>query len=168
MPIGRSWRFPARRRIPRTSFDPTRLGRTQLAINAPLHGFRVVIVEDEALICLLLEDMLNELGCRVVGVVSSAAAAFAAVTRGPKPDMVLLDLNLDGTRSYRVADFLLEQDIPFVIVTGYGEGAVPERYRSRPILHKPFQPDDLRRALASLGSPHPSPTEALGSATHVR
>jgi CheY-like chemotaxis protein len=120
----------------------------KLTMSAALRGRQVLIVEDEALVIMMLEDMLNALGCRVVGVATTLDEGLAAIERGPRPDAVVLDLNLEGSHSYRVADALVTRGVPFLIVTGYGEDAVAESYRHQPILRKPFRDEDLAKALA--------------------
>ena len=62
----------------------------------------------------------------------------------------ILDVNLDGKEIFPVADILSERGLPFVFVTGYGERSLPERFRDRPALQKPFQAEQLSAALGSL------------------
>ncbi len=62
----------------------------------------------------------------------------------------ILDVNLDGQEIFPVADILKERGLPFVFVTGYGERSLPEPYRDRPALQKPFQADQLEAALSGL------------------
>jgi CheY-like chemotaxis protein len=108
---------------------------------------RVLIIEDEMLVAMLLEDLLSELGYEPAGPVGRLEEALAAA-RGEAVDAALLDVNLNGKATYAVADILSERGIPFVFATGYGAGGIPERYRSCPILTKPFRCDDLARVLA--------------------
>jgi CheY-like chemotaxis protein len=110
---------------------------------------RVLVVEDEYLIRMLLEDMLDELGYEVVGAVGSIAEASTLATGG-EFDAAILDVNLDGEEIYPVADILAARKTPFVFVTGYGEQSLPERYRGRPTLQKPFQADQLKSTLGIL------------------
>src|SRR5262252_9494244 len=98
---------------------------------------RVLVVEDEYLIRMLLEDMLDELGYGVAAAVGEFSAA-------------ILDVNLDGQEIYPVADILAQRGLPFVFVTGYGERSLPEAYRGRPALQKPFQAEQLKSTLAGL------------------
>lgn len=116
---------------------------------------RILIVEDEILIAMMLEDMLDELGCRVVATVANAADAVAAIEAHPI-DAAILDVNLEGGRSFAVADALAGHGIPFLFSTGYGEHTVEAQYPNRPILKKPFSMGDLARALSRVlqaGSP---------------
>ena len=115
------------------------------ANNAP----RVLVVEDEYLIRMLLEDMLADLGYEIAAAVGSIAEASDVAAKG-EFDVAILDVNLDGKEIYPVADILMKRGLPFVFVSGYGEGSLPPDYRGRPALQKPFQIERLRTALAAL------------------
>ena len=110
---------------------------------------RVLVVEDEYLIRMLLEDMLADLGYDIAAAVGSIAEAGEHATKGDI-SAAILDVNLDGQQVYPVADILAKRGVPFVFVTGYGEGSLPEPYRTRPTLQKPFQAEQLKRALEGL------------------
>ena len=110
---------------------------------------RVLVVEDEYLIRMLLEDMLGDLGYSVAAAVGSIAEAREFASTG-EFNAAILDVNLDGQEIFPVADILAERNLPFVFVTGYGERSLPERYRDRPALQKPFQAEQLDSALAGL------------------
>ncbi len=110
---------------------------------------RVLVVEDEYLIRMLLEDMLADLGYAIAAAVGSIAEAREQAASGDFCAAVL-DVNLDGEEIYPVADLLAERGLPFVFVTGYGERSLPERYRDRPALQKPFQAEQLEAALSGL------------------
>ena len=101
------------------------------------------------LIGMLLEDMLTDLGHVVVGIVPRVNEALAAV-QNEAFDLAILDVHLNGQAVFPVAEALIERGIPFVFATGYGERGLPEQYRSRPILQKPFAKDDLEKILAAL------------------
>ena len=100
---------------------------------------RVLVVEDEYLIRMLLEDMLDELGYRVAAAVGTISEAASIATSG-EFNAAILDVNLDGQEIYPVADILAKRGLPFVFVTGYGErslpdliaAALPSRNHSRP------------------------------------
>ncbi len=108
---------------------------------------RVLVVEDEYLIRMLLEDMLDELGYGVLAAVGTISEASQIATSG-EFNAAILDVNLDGQEIYPVADILAKRGLPFVFVTGYGERSLPEPYRGRPTLQKPFQAEQLKRTLA--------------------
>jgi len=112
---------------------------------------RVLVVEDEMLIGMLLEDMLNDMGLEVAAVVPRLRDALEAVERETF-DLAILDVHLHGEAAFPVADALIGKNIPFVFATGYGERGLPETYRSRPVLQKPFAKDDLERVLKTLGA----------------
>jgi CheY-like chemotaxis protein len=115
---------------------------------ASLAGLRVLVVEDEALVSMLLEDMLSDLGCLIVGPSMRLADALALVADDSQAiDVAVLDVNLGGERSFPVAAALDAKNRPFVLSTGYDEGGIDERWRGRPVLRKPFLPHQLERAL---------------------
>jgi CheY-like chemotaxis protein len=110
---------------------------------------RVFLVEDEYLIRMLLEDMLADLGYEIAAAVGTIAEASDIATNG-QIDVAILDINVDGKEIYPVADILAKRGVPFVFVSGYGEGSLIERYRGRPALQKPFQVDQIKTTLATL------------------
>jgi CheY-like chemotaxis protein len=110
---------------------------------------RVLVVEDEVLIRMLLEDMLADLGYEVAAAVGTLDEA-STLAAGDGFSAAILDVNLDGKEIYPVADILSARGLPFIFVTGYGERALPEPYRDRPTLPKPFQAEQLQAALAGL------------------
>jgi CheY-like chemotaxis protein len=110
---------------------------------------RILVVEDEMLIGMLLEDMLTDLGHEVAAIVPRLKDALAAVERETY-DMAVLDVHLHGESAFPVAEALIAKGIPFVFATGYGERGLPENYRGRPVLQKPFAKDDLERVLQTL------------------
>lgn len=110
---------------------------------------RILVVEDEMLIGMLLEDMLSDMGYDVVAVVPRLKDALAAAERD-NFDIAILDVHLHGENAFPVAEALIGKNIPFVFATGYGERGLPESYRSRPVLQKPFAKDDLERVLNTL------------------
>lgn len=107
-------------------------------------GLRVLLVEDENLIALLLEDMLVDLGHTVIGPVARLNKALE-IAQGEALDVAILDVNINGGDTYPVAEALAARDIPFVFSTGYGKSTLCAPYRDRPILQKPFQQDDLKK-----------------------
>jgi CheY-like chemotaxis protein len=110
---------------------------------------RILVVEDEALIRILLEDMLGDLGYSVAASVGTIGEATKLAEEG-EFDVAILDVNLDHDPIYPVADILARRGLPFVFVTGYGERSFAEPYRDRPALQKPFQAAQLEKALADL------------------
>jgi CheY-like chemotaxis protein len=114
-----------------------------------LKGARVLVVEDELLVSWMVEDMLTDLGCLVVGPACSVAQALEAVAAG-NIDLAVLDVNLNGEMSYPVADALAAIGVPYVFSTGYQKGELREAYQTRPLLQKPLRGADLRDTLKSL------------------
>jgi len=112
-------------------------------------GRRILIVEDELLIGMLLEDMLVELGYQVAGSASRVEDALKLASE-TELDAAILDVNLHGKEIYPVADVLAGRKIPFLFATGYGERSLPSAFRQRPTLQKPFQQETLQAKLADL------------------
>jgi CheY-like chemotaxis protein len=112
-------------------------------------GLRVLLVEDENLVALLLEDMLAELGHTVVGPVARLDKALEMAQREPF-DVAILDVNISGGEVYPIAEALAARGIPFVFSTGYGKKSLPAPYSNRPALQKPFQRHDLQKLFAEL------------------
>jgi CheY-like chemotaxis protein len=117
----------------------------------PFAGRRAAIVEDESLLAMLLEEMLADLGCTVVGSAATIEAAIELVDR-ERPDVTILDVKLGEHNSFPVARALEALGLPFVFATGYGDTRVDERWRDHPILLKPFAQDQLAQALTQAGS----------------
>ncbi|MBN8814733.1 MAG: response regulator [Sphingomonas sp.] len=113
----------------------------------PIH--RILIVEDEPLIAMMLEDFLDALGKECVGTCDTVLSARATIA-DENPDAVILDINLSGgEKSWPVADDLAARGIPFVLSSGGEE--VAEGHADRPRLGKPYTMDGVERALAALG-----------------
>ena len=112
-------------------------------------GLRVLLVEDEMMVAMLLEDMLADLGHAVVGPISRVDRAVEAARREPL-DAAILDVNLDGQEVYPVAEALAARGIPFAFATGYGSEGLREPWRGRPVLRKPFRRGDLDRVMTAL------------------
>ena len=110
---------------------------------------RLLVVEDEYLIRMLLEDMLDDLGYGIAAAVGTLSEARQIAADGDF-SAAILDVNLDGQEIYPVADILAKRGLPFVFVTGYGERSLPEPYRGRPAPQKPFQAEQLKTTLAGL------------------
>lgn len=120
----------------------------------PLEGLKLFLVEDEALVAMLLEDMLADLGCVVLDVAGTLAQAFARVDEvTAKADGAILDVNLGTEQVYPFADALAERGVPFMFATGYGRVGVAARYPSAQVLAKPYGPAELAAALATLKGP---------------
>src|SRR5256884_7795084 len=109
---------------------------------------RILVVEDELMIRMLLEDMLGQLGYTIAAEAARIDEALAAI-RTTEFDVAILDVNLNGQTIAPVAEALVARGTPFVFATGYGERGLPEAYRNRPTLKKPFQLEGLKQMLQS-------------------
>ena len=116
--------------------------------SGPLAGLNVMVVEDEAIISFLIEDMLLTLGCASVVHAAAVKQALSVLAQNT-PDAAVLDVNLAGEPGYAVAEKLEESGVPFVFATGYGESGLPQRWRERPVVQKPFTLETLESALRS-------------------
>jgi CheY-like chemotaxis protein len=109
-------------------------------------GKRVLVVEDELMIRLLLQDMLGDLGHTLAGEAGRIDEALTLAKNG-EFDVAILDFNLNGQPISPVVEILVARGLPFVFATGYGQRGVPEAYRKTPTLQKPFQADALAQAI---------------------
>src|SRR3982074_3873089 len=109
-----------------------------------LAGRRVLVVEDEAMVTMLLREMLKDIGCEVVGSASRLNDAIEKAT-SLSFDLAILDVNLNGERTFQVADLLAARGVGFVFATGYGGGSVPASCGKRPSHLKSLQQEDLDR-----------------------
>ncbi len=112
-------------------------------------GARILIVEDEALIAMLLEEMLTDLGYELAGTAATLAQALE-LAEATELDGAILDLSLGGEKSLPVADALAARGIPYMFASGYGRSGLEEPYASRALLRKPFDFDELEAALKAL------------------
>jgi len=123
-----------------------------------INGNRVMVVEDEALVAMVVSDAMMELGYQVVGPFSRPPDAIAAVKDG-NIAAAILDINLAGTLVYPVAEELTSRGIPFVFVTGYGIESIDQRFADIPVLQKPIERETLQRIFANgrVGAPSSLP-----------
>jgi DNA-binding response OmpR family regulator len=112
-----------------------------------LQGKRVMIVEDELLVAMMIEDILLEQDCDVLGPYTNLADALQAA-EAEMMDLAVLDVNLRGEKIYPVARMLSDRGVPFLLLSGYGADAIPADQPNWRACAKPFTPDDLTRLLA--------------------
>jgi CheY-like chemotaxis protein len=112
----------------------------------PATGKRILVVEDELMIRMLLHDMLIDLGHTLAGEAGGIEEALT-LAKQSEFDVAILDVNLNGQPISPVVEALVARGLPFVFATGYGQRGVPEPYRTTPTLQKPFQADALAKAI---------------------
>ena len=110
-------------------------------------GKRVFILEDEPIIAMTLEDMLEDMGCLLVGSAASLAEG-ARLARCVEADVAILDVNVNGERSDLVAEILRARAIPYLFATGYG-ASLSQTGKEAPIIGKPYDMRSLESAMIS-------------------
>jgi CheY-like chemotaxis protein len=114
-----------------------------------LGGLRVLVVEDEMLVSMLVEDMLTDFGCSIVGPAPDLDQALQ-LAESSDIDAAILDVNVGGRQIFPVADILRGRGVPYVFASGYGEAGLVDPHKGSPVLQKPFRQGDLQRILVSL------------------
>jgi DNA-binding response OmpR family regulator len=123
----------------------------------PATPTRVLLVEDEACLAMMLQDVLEDAGYEVIKAARVPAALRMAA--GEAIDAAILDVNVAGTEVFPVARELRERGVPFMFASGYGERGLPGEYREYPILQKPYDPAALGMMLRNvLAAPTTRPT----------
>jgi len=113
----------------------------------PLTGRRVLVVEDESLVAMLLETILEDMECVPIGPASNVDDGQKLARETDNLDAALLDVNVAGRQVFPVAEALKERGVPFVFSTGYGEGGLPDEWRGQLTIQKPFTEAAIRDAL---------------------
>lgn len=117
---------------------------------SPLHGLRMLIVEDETMVAMMVEDLLETFGCIVVAVAGTVKQALALVAaKDVAIDGAILDVNIGGEKVFPVADALAANGIPFVFATGYGASGIDPGFEECPVIAKPFRVATLNQILIS-------------------
>jgi CheY-like chemotaxis protein len=114
-------------------------------------SLRILIVEDEMTIALLLEDMVTDLGHQPAALAMRLPQALELAETADL-DLAILDVNLDGRLSFPVAEVLQRRGVPFLFATGYGSGGIEAPYRDRVVIQKPFSLEDLSRAIGRVAA----------------
>ena len=128
--------------------SPAKPGETTMPTDS-LAGRRILVVEDNLLIAMMIEETLRDLGCVVVGPVGKVDDAVRLAS-GEVLDGAILDVNILGGLVYPAAERLLARGIPFVLASGYGDWALPEAFRDRPRLTKPYTSQDIEEQVRAL------------------
>ena len=111
---------------------------------ASLSGLRLLVVEDEAMIAMMLEDMLDTFGCVVVDVAGTLSKGLdLAGNLSLSLDGAILDVNLGGETVYPVAERLAARGVPFIFCTGYGLAGLAANFSHVPTLAKPYMREEL-------------------------
>jgi CheY-like chemotaxis protein len=118
-----------------------------MTANGTLQGLRVLVVEDEPLICLLFEDMLQDFGCEILGPACDLASASELAQLQAKIDVAILDVNLSGRPVFPVADILSRRGVPILFATGLGTNSLPQDWQGYCSIEKPITSDALAGAL---------------------
>ena len=113
-----------------------------------LSGRSVFLVEDEVMIRMMVADMLEELGYKIAAEAGDIPEAMR-LAEATQFDIAILDVNVNGKVISPVADLIKAKGCPFIFATGYGSSGLPEQYRDRPALQKPFQLETLAQVIAS-------------------
>ena len=114
-----------------------------------LKGLRVLVVEDEMMVSMLIEDILGDLGCIVIGPAARLEDALI-LARDAEIDCAVLDVNLGSDTSFPVADVLRQRGVPVTFATGHRDPGLRDVDRSSPVLQKPFREGDLTRILRAM------------------
>ena len=122
--------------------------RSDLAHEA-LRGRRVLVVEDSPVVAEATDQMLQDMGCIVVGPATSMAPALE-MAGGERLDAALVDLNIRGGKAFPVLRILRDRSIPFLLTSGYADWSMPKDWQDIPRLAKPYSPNQLREALLGL------------------
>lgn len=117
-----------------------------MTMSDELKGLKLLIVEDEALVAMMIQDVVCDAGAEVVGPAANVDMAMS-VLRTQAVDGAILDVNLSGQRIDPVADALRARKIPFVFLTGYGKSGIGERFPSAAVITKPFNDGELLRTV---------------------
>lgn len=110
---------------------------------------RVLVVEDELLLAMMIEDMLADLGCEAVSTAKTVDEALALIDAHVF-DAAMLDMNLNGNTSHLVAEALVARGVPFMYSTGNNGGNMKPGFQDRPVLRKPFNTEQLVEILTNL------------------
>lgn len=113
----------------------------------PASAKRILLVEDEVMVAMMLEDMLSDLGHEIIGPAYNVSAGLA-LAQSAQIDIAILDVNLGDGDSSPIGDALVARKIPFILATGYG--CATSNVHSVPVLQKPYLSSDIEHALRNI------------------
>jgi len=116
---------------------------------SPLEGRRILVIEDSPVVAPFTADVLEELGCEVIGPAPNMAVARELIEEGGF-DAAMMDVHIRGERVFPLCDALSASGVPFLLTSGYADWSVPEKWEDTPRLQKPYTLDEVRGALEAL------------------
>jgi CheY-like chemotaxis protein len=128
------------------------LAFSTIPIAQQLQGLRVLVVEDETLVAMLIEEYLADFGCNIVFSGRRVGKTLYAL-KSLEVEAAVLDVNVAGESVSPVAEVLELRKVPFIFASGYGIKGVDERWSTRPVLQKPFSAMELQAALVACVQP---------------
>jgi CheY-like chemotaxis protein len=123
--------------------------------NTAVSSLQILVVEDESMVAMMIEDMLEDLGHKVIATSGRMPDASKLVSVA-SADLAILDVNLNGEETYPLADSLAARAIPFIFATGYGSSGIKAEWSGVPVLQKPFQSRELAEAINRAVQPQSS------------
>jgi len=121
----------------------------EVAVSKNFASRRILLVEDSPVVAPFTADLLQDLGCLVVGPAPNMAAARDLVET-EEFDAAIMDIHIRGERVFPLCETLDSKGVPFLLTSGYADWQMPDKWEDRPRLHKPYTIDDVERALAKL------------------
>jgi CheY-like chemotaxis protein len=115
-----------------------------------LKGRRILVVEDSPVVGPFTAELLEELGCEVVGPAPNMAAARELLESDEKIDAAMMDVHIRGERVFPLCDAVADRGVPFVLTSGYADWQMPDKWKDRPRLLKPYTIDQVEEALLKL------------------
>jgi CheY-like chemotaxis protein len=126
--------------------------RSDPPMTAHLAGRRILLVEDSPVVGPFTADLLEDIGCKVIGPAPNMAAA-RELMEAADFDAALMDIHIRGERVFPLCEALEAKGVPFVLTSGYADWTMPDQWQDRPRLQKPYTIADVRAALADLLDP---------------
>lgn len=118
-------------------------------LNDDRAGRRILLVEDSPVVAPFTADLLEELGCSVVGPAPNMAAARELI-ESEEFDAAIMDIHMRGERVFPLCEALEARRVPFILTSGYADWQIPDKWKDRPRLQKPYTIEEVRQALAKL------------------